>query len=77
MTLQEATEIAFTAVRAEDLDALAEALQARAKAIEAGAVPTPEIAEKGESMIAALAKLKQKLAIENALLEQVRMGYLG
>jgi hypothetical protein len=73
----ESTEIAFAAIRAEDLDALTAALDARAKAIEAGAVPTPEIVERGESMIAALADFKQKLAIENALLQQVRMGYLG
>ena len=76
MTLAESTEIAFAAIRAEDLDALAIALTAREQTIKAGLAPTPEIVKKGESMIAALTELKQQLAIENAFLEQVRMGYL-
>jgi len=77
MTLRESTEIAFAAIRAEDLDALTAALNAREQAIKAGSAATPEIVKIGESMIAALTKLKQKLAVENAFLKQVRMGYLG
>jgi len=76
MTLAESTEIALVAIRAKDLDALSIALNAREQTIKAYSAPTPEIVKKGETMIAALTELKQQLAIENAFLEQVRMGYL-
>lgn len=77
MTLQESTAIAQTAIRSGDLDALADALRLRAEAIEDGAVPSSAVLEAGDKAMAELAALKQKLALENSRLEQVRAGLIG
>jgi hypothetical protein len=77
MTLKEATENMAAALRDEDLPALTGALADRAAAIKAGAQSTSEVVEAGNRAIYDLLILKQRLAYENARLEQVRVGLAG
>jgi len=66
--------LAQVAIRAENLDSLADALRARAGALDASALPSLGVFEAGKKIAPELAALKQRLALENARLEQMRVG---
>ena len=73
MTLEEATTRAVADAKAGDLDALEQALSARAKAIKSGAIPTREALEAGEhalrllkSMIARMTNLRAAIWRQDA-----------
>lgn len=70
MSLVEASRRAKDAAQAGDLDALADALDARARAIADGAVPTPGIIEDGEITVALLRALQREAGTEYARLKQ-------
>ncbi len=84
MTLGQANESALAATEAGDLNALDQALQARATAIaslrrEAPSVPLAarmkEALKAGESISEALLALKQRAGIECARLAQLKSGF--
>ena len=75
MTLEQATDAVLAAIEAEDLGALAQALEMRAEAIRATAAPSPEAIEGGERASRALQSLQQRLAAESARLNQIQGGY--
>ncbi|MBV8844213.1 MAG: hypothetical protein JO307_15500 [Bryobacterales bacterium] len=72
MTLEEATHNLMAALRDHDLDAVAAALADRAACIKAGSRPTSELIAAGNRAIYDLLTLKQRLAFENARLNQIR-----
>ena len=74
MTLEQATDMMYAALREEDLDLLGQALKARLAAPEAGEWPTQQDFQEGEFALAALATMKRRWAAESARLEQVRAG---
>jgi hypothetical protein len=66
--LQRATQAALAAAEAGDLDALAEALEARARAIAAGEAPTLEILAAGDRLRELLVALRERLHAGSAQL---------
>ena len=75
MTLEQATHALLIAIEAEDLGALAHAISAREMAFQATPVPTEEVLAGGEQACRELERLKQRWAVENARLDQVRSGF--
>ncbi|HLH41336.1 MAG TPA: hypothetical protein VKV74_00020 [Bryobacteraceae bacterium] len=72
MTLHQATQMMYDALRREDLDALGLALKARGAALQAGDSPALQDFHAGEFALAALAAMKRRWAAESARLDQVR-----
>lgn len=68
-TLKQATQAALAAAEAGDLDALEAALAARARAIAAGAAPTPEDLMAGQRLRELLLALRRRLQAQS---EQLR-----
>ncbi len=75
MTLGEASRQALSAAKAGDLEALARALEARAEAIAAGALPTRAIVEDGEQTVAQLQSLMRGLGVDSARLKQFEEAF--
>ena len=75
MTLEQATNALLIAIEAEDLGALAHAIQAREMALQTSLVPTEEVLAGGERACRELGRLKQRWAVESARLDQVRSGF--
>jgi hypothetical protein len=71
MTLEEASAAALEAARTGDLDALAQALSARASALAAGACPTPGVYAAGELTAQFLRELIRDTGLEAARLRQM------
>jgi hypothetical protein len=72
MNLEEASVAALKAARAGDLDALAQALEARAAALAVGQRPTPGVHAAGELTAQILRDL-----VRDAVLESVRLRQIG
>jgi hypothetical protein len=62
MSLEQATAAALAAAQAGDLDAVERALEARARALAAGAVPTPGVAAAGDLTLQLVRELRARLA---------------
>lgn len=72
MTLKESADRAGAALEAGDLEALARALEARKRALEAGEKPTLEVFAAGERLLRGLLALQQRAACESARLGQIQ-----
>ena len=75
MTLEQATNAVLMAIDAEDLTALAHALDAREAALRDTAKPSQEAQAAGEAACLALAALKQRWAAEEARLHQMQSAF--
>jgi hypothetical protein len=72
LTLERATQEALAAAESSDLERLAEALDARAKALASGEPPTPEVLAAGERVAQLLRTLIQQTAFECARLQRMQ-----
>lgn len=72
MNFEHATKQILSAIAAEDLDALKQALDARADALAEGDRPSMDAIEAGERALLDLAALKQRLAVESSKLGRIR-----
>ena len=76
MTLEQATQAVLTAVEAEDLGALARAIEERQEALRTTPRPGREVLDLGERACRALQTLKQRWAAEDSRLHQLRLGFV-
>jgi len=80
MTFEQATAALLAAIEAEDLGAVARALDQRQAAIQAaiaaGAQPPRDTVEEGNRACNALVALKHRWALESARLAQLRSGFI-
>lgn len=75
MGLLKASRAALDAARCGDLESVAQALAARALAIEAGESPTDAILEIGEQVASLLQELRASLRTEDARLKQLERSF--
>ena len=80
MTFEQATAALLAAIEAEDLGAVAQALDQRQAAIHAalasGRQPPRDSVEEGNRACNALVALKHRWALESARLAQLRSGFV-
>lgn len=76
MTLEETTQELLDAIEAEDLDAIASALEARSAAINNGLSVSQDVLEAGERAFRALRELQQRWAGESARLRQISAAFV-
>src|ERR1051326_3337124 len=75
MTLAEASKLALAAAEAGDLSALEQALTARAHAIAAGEIASPDSFEAGEQTFQLLEALLRSVRMESMRLAKIQAGF--
>jgi hypothetical protein len=75
MTLEQSTQALLQAIEAQDLEAIAASLEARAKAMVNPAMVSHEAFEAGEQALQALLELQQRWASESARLRQISEAF--